>query len=91
MEKSQLQTRILFLKVKTEMSLCRQTEDTQRPTLPPSPLPFPPPHACPQCGWPTVLANTNVEVCCGEMGEKEKWNGLSTMKKGRTGEVRVEG
>lgn len=31
-----------------------------------------------------------VQECGGEMAEKEMWNDLCTMKKGRTGDVREE-
>jgi hypothetical protein len=32
----------------------------------------------------------NVQVCVGQMGEKEKWNNLSIMKRDGTGDLRVE-
>ena len=39
--------------------------------------------------WPTLSGSYyNVQVCGGEMGEKE--NGLSTMKRDGTGDLRVE-
>lgn len=31
------------------------------------------------------------QVCGGEVGQKKKWNGLSIMKRGVTGDLRLEG
>ena len=41
--------------------------------------------------WPAYNENHyNVQVYSGVIGEKDKWNGLSIMKRGGTRDVRVE-
>jgi hypothetical protein len=38
------------------------------------------------CGPPSEGSCSNVQACGGEMGEKEKQNGLSATKRGGTGD-----
>ena len=45
--------------------------------------------ACQPCGLPTGEPLQCVSMC-GQMGEKEKWDSLSIMKKDGTGDSRVE-
>jgi hypothetical protein len=36
------------------------------------------------------MSHYDIQICSVKMGKKETWNGLSGMKRGRTGDVRVE-
>jgi len=47
------------------------------------------PEACPPCGLPAT-GPLAMQESSGEMGEKDKQSNLSVVKRGRTGDVRVE-
>lgn len=47
-------------------------------------------HPEPEASCPPAMGATTYPSCSGQMGEKEKQNGLSTMKGGRTGDSSLE-